>query len=718
MRAFVFSILKTILFSACCCGAETDNLASVLRELKRPSSNILPDRTFTVRGRLSFRWFRPSRPPSYELLGITDGEQELEAFNLSQTPASDLHIGDILRLSGRIDRIRIPEGLIAGFACTNIDIVQRCPAPTPKSVSSLELSQRTPDNARISVRGKVIDACFDGFPANWVTIIIEDQGINCYLALQQHPDKPIDISAILGATVSAVGIHNPAKGSARQTVRRNVIAVDSLDDITILCPPETIEDLPANNVENYAFAVEQKPSQTRQLTASGTVIATWDRRHLMLRTVSGKLIRGELSQPNLPACGDPVRLVGYPETDFYLPFLTRATWQKTSSGECVADTPSHLPLDAMSSDAYGIRRFNPLYYGKYIRCEGTVVSLPVLNGNNVLYLTADGQLVAVNVSTLKPGELNADIGSRISVVGICVMQTEKATSSQLFPSITGYQIVVRNAQDIRVISRPPWWTPLRIWTAFSILAAALLAILIWNLSLRILVERRGHQLLQGEIEAVKSKLQIEERTRLAVELHDTLAQNLTGVSMEIEAANDLRGNAPKTMTDHLSIAAKALKSSRDELRNCLWDLRSQALDEKDMTAAILRTLQPHVNDSRLSVRFNVPRSHLSDNTAHAILRIIRELVVNAIRHGSATAVKVAGTIDSDKLLCSVTDNGQGFDPDSAPGILQGHFGLQGIRERIDELSGEFTLVSSPGKGTKATITVPIPREVQKSKEVK
>ena len=131
-----------------------------------------------------------------------------------------------------------------------------------------------------------------------------------------------------------------------------------------------------------------------------------------------------------------------------------------------------------------------------------------------------------------------------------------------------------------------------------------------------------------------------------------------------------------------------------------------------MNTAILRTLQPHVNDSRIAVRFNVPRAKISDNTAHALLRVIRELVINAIRHGNATAVRVAGSLDPDVLRCSVTDNGSGFDPETAPGVLQGHFGIQGMRERIDELGGTLTLDSAPGKGAKATITIPLPKETK------
>ncbi len=158
------------------------------------------------------------------------------------------------------------------------------------------------------------------------------------------------------------------------------------------------------------------------------------------------------------------------------------------------------------------------------------------------------------------------------------------------------------------------------------------------------------------------------------------------------------------MLKHLTIAAKALKSCRDELRNCLWDLRSQALEEHELTTAILRTLQPHINDSRLAVRFNVPRTLLSDNLTHALLRIIRELVINATRHGAATSIRVAGSLEGSRLQCSVTDNGCGFNPEDPPGVLQGHFGLQGIRERVKQLGGTFELASSPGAGTRATVT--------------
>ena len=202
-----------------------------------------------------------------------------------------------------------------------------------------------------------------------------------------------------------------------------------------------------------------------------------------------------------------------------------------------------------------------------------------------------------------------------------------------------------------------------------------------------------------------TELKVEERTRLAVELHDSLAQNLTGVSLEINTAEKLADHDAAAMSEHLGRAARTLKSCRDELRNCLWDLRNRALEETSLGEAIRQTLAPHVVGVDVTIKFNVARERLSDNTTHAVLRIIRELAVNAIRHGRAKKLWVAGSTDGDNLLFSVRDNGCGFDPASAPGFAEGHYGLVGISERVETFEGEFNIESSPGKGTKATISL-------------
>ena len=245
---------------------------------------------------------------------------------------------------------------------------------------------------------------------------------------------------------------------------------------------------------------------------------------------------------------------------------------------------------------------------------------------------------------------------------------------------------------------------MRIKIVVSSLLLAIFGILLWNAVLRRLVERRGRELYRKQLETAKAMLKTEERTRLAVELHDALSQSLTGVAMEVFAAQ----KQATTENPHLTRAEKALKSCRDELRNCLWDLRSQALDELDMSKAVRNTLLPYFSDkTRIDVSLDIPRSRLSDNLAHTVLRSIRELVVNALTHGQATSVCVIGVLNGKDIRISVRDNGIGFDPATAPGIREGHFGLQGLRERLRDLGGTITFDTSSNSSTSVNLCFPL-----------
>ena len=116
-------------------------------------------------------------------------------------------------------------------------------------------------------------------------------------------------------------------------------------------------------------------------------------------------------------------------------------------------------------------------------------------------------------------------------------------------------------------------------------------------------------------------------------------------------------------------------------------------------------LETDAGEASVDVLFSGQRSIISDATAHAVLNIVRELVANAVRHGKAKSVRISGSVDPKRLEVSVRDDGCGFDADARPRQEDGHFGLDGIVERIERLGGAFELESAPGKGTCATIKV-------------
>ena len=264
-------------------------------------------------------------------------------------------------------------------------------------------------------------------------------------------------------------------------------------------------------------------------------------------------------------------------------------------------------------------------------------------------------------------------------------------------------MLFRSPNDLKILSRPPWWTPLRLSVVIGALLVVLSGIFVWNRMLNRLVERRSRALLKEQIAHDVADLKVEERTRLAVELHDTLAQNLTGISLQIDAAQMAADEEPGSVMPYLESARRKMQNCRENLRNCLWDLRSRAFEEKSLAEAIRKTIAPHVGKADVHVDMDVPCRKLSDNAIHDVLCIARELVVNAIHHGKAAHVRISGFMDAEGISFTVSDDGIGFDPATRPGLSEGHFGLQGISERARRLGGTFEIESGPGRGATATL---------------
>ena len=518
-----------------------------------------------------------------------------------------------------------------------------------------------------------------------------------------------DLMSLIGAEVSVLGFASPHVPDWRRLTGR-LYHIDKPQDIRVLKPaPSNPQDIPPIDPD-IRLQPEDLPSLGRR-SFTGRVIAVWQGHSLLLADSSDHIVRADLSSEAPPACGESVTVVGLPESDLYYLNLNRATWRPAAEVRHSPSSTTNISPRVILRDNQDRRRMNPSFHGRAIRLSGVALSMPgVGDANGILYLESDGFIVPVDVSASPEAIAGVSVGCSLDITGICVMQIDKWRPNAPFPDIHGFTLVVREPTDVRITAFPPWWTPARMLVVVLTLIAVIVAVLIWNRSLKVLAERCGRELMDSQIGEIRSTLKVEERTRLAVELHDSLSQTLTGVSMELETARELGREDATALWSHLDVADRTLESCRNGLRDCLWDLRSQALELPDLNEAILMTMKPYVRLSHLAVRFNVPRSLLSDDMTYALLRTVRELAVNAIRHGNATEVRIAGSIEQSTLKFSVTDNGCGFDPANAPGVLQAHFGLQGIRERINRLGGSFRIDSRIGCGCRAVLAIPLPEQ--------
>jgi signal transduction histidine kinase len=222
--------------------------------------------------------------------------------------------------------------------------------------------------------------------------------------------------------------------------------------------------------------------------------------------------------------------------------------------------------------------------------------------------------------------------------------------------------------------------------------------------------RRAMERVQAKYEAT-----LAERTRLAGELHDTLLQAFTGVTLQLQALRGRMRAAPDVEHDLgrvLGVADGALR----EARSAVWDMRAPELEEGDVAAALEESVQDAVASHRfaggapvhLEVTITGDRRRLSPAVETAAHRIGREAVANALRHADAKHVRVAVAFESRHLCVDVRDDGVGFDMARLhPTEGRGHWGLVGMRERARNARGTLDVNSAPGAGTAVLLRVPV-----------
>ena len=610
--------------------------------------------------------------------------------------------GDIVHWRGVTD-INIDHELYA--KCDMTEAVGRKELPPAVLADPKMIPFGKYDYMLVSVKGHVSLAFHDEIDPLCQYLALDAEGCTVYASISDRTQPIMKLSELVGAEVVVTGTCTP-KGSGRRIFLGHRLSISTPDDIRVLNPPpaDPFSVPPIDNPQHVQAAEISKIGRRR---IDGTVLATWGGNIMMLRAKSGNAVKVELSDGELPPCGSSVAVVGLPATDLFHLNLMQAVWKPIpgAKGFC-SDEPKSVTAQSLLFNELGERKFNPRQQGQLFRITGSVRSLSPRNDPAArILLSCDGNIIPVDASSCPMALDGLEIGCLVSVTGICVFDVQNWTPNIVFPRIKGLTLVLRRPDDVAIISSPPWWTPAKLLVVIGSLVAALVGFVIWNRALNRIVERRSRQLARERIARDGAELRIGERTRLAVEIHDALSQTLTGVSFQIDAAEQARQHDPSRIKNFLDIARQTLLSCRKDLRNCLWDLRNNALEESDAALAIRRTVEPHIGDADLHIDFEVSRRKLSDNVFHSALCIVRELAVNASLHGTARHISVRGRFEGDVLAVEVEDDGTGFDPEHRPGVGEGHFGLLGVSERAESFGGRLEIDSTPGQGAKVRVTL-------------
>ena len=571
-------------------------------------------------------------------------------------------------------------------------------------------------NAAVAVRGVLSGARRDELNPNWNIFVLRTPTGKVFVAT---PDREHSLASLQALTDGEVLVRGLSSFTGR-LISFNFISFHLIpagrDGLVCLTPPP--DDpfrrpaLPDAVLTKFENTCHREDKYHHRHLVSATLIGRSANR-LFVRTDAGfhfTVSPYEMPAAALPGCR--LEAVGFIEKGPCGVELVEALVRLHPRQTDVLAPGATVSVRQLVPERLGTSAIDTEWHGEIVRLSGTVANArnSILH-DGIVRLTCDAQTIPVDIRAVLDNLPEVpDAESEISVTGIPYGSFKVGTYANDLPVFTGFTIYPRTPADIVIVTRPPWWTAGRLTGVILALLVLLVAILIWNRSLAILSDRRGKRLYAEAIAHTKAEMKVEERTHLAVELHDALSQTLTGVALQIDSACLANRDGNTRVGQVLEVAKSMLASCRRELHNCLWDLRSRTFAEKDMTEAVTRTLVPYSDGVEIAVRFNVPRRLFEEAQSHAILRMVREFAVNAIDHGHATRLWIAGEYHNGTVSFSVRDNGCGFDPTAVPGPRQGHFGLQGVQERLEKLDGNFEINSEPGKGAKVSVRFRIQRE--------
>jgi signal transduction histidine kinase len=567
--------------------------------------------------------------------------------------------------------------------------------PEPLHPTSDQFANGSLDTRYVEIEGVVTDASF-GF----LEMLTPEGRIHVQLSDVDPAfggGNENDLRRYEGASIRVRGCAIPARdeatqqillGSARVWLCNYAITIDKPAPVDAFSAPlKSVSELRLFNP--YASILERVKVTGQILHQQGNEFYLWDGTN-GLRFVSKRPIRLRL--------GDLVEVVGFPDLGGPSLILREAVTRLT--GHAPLPRPRFLPTELSA---------NQNNDGRLVRIRARLTDVSTESAVKILTLQAGahGFVARLDGGQEMPGDVLP--GIRVELTGVYASQSSIATAPSNAPA---FELLLNSASDVIALEHPGWWTLQRLFAAFGVIMLILAGALLWIFTLKRQVHAQALMIHQK----VEREATLEERARIARDIHDTLEQALAGTSLQLNALADSMHDVSQEPQRILKVARSMINHAQAEARRTVRNLRLLDLEKHNLPTALSRFATTSGDDShvKIVVAVNGRYQSLPNQVENHLLRIGQEAVTNAIKHAGAGTVRIELNCEPRWLDLSIHDDGCGFSPANAFGTSSGHFGLLGMRERAEKIGGTFLATSSPGQGTIISVRISMPEQASDS----
>ena len=623
-----------------------------------------------------------------------------------------LRPGDEVEVTGGLDR----GGYAPRIVMQEMRVIGNRPLPEPQPADLARLFSGFDNCRRVELTGVVQGVRDRG--REW-GLVVSSSARRMLVriskgTLSTSPEQWID------ATVRFTGVVGAVRNSRGEFLAPMLWVGLAEDMVIVNQPPSTAFAatlVPLDRIARYRF----DPNSGHRLQTEGTVTSVMEGRSFSIQQGLCGVRVQTVSSPPLKL-GDRVQVAGFLDMSRQTAGISDAVVQVVGHEAVPAAQPiSPQEIIHINTEA---RRLGVI--AQPSTYDGCLVTFPARLVEKKTAVPGMGQLVLssgeATLSAIYEGDgfeplRGLEPGSELMVTG--VMQVEMVGDEGLSsvasdPIVKQLSLMLRSPADVQVLRTPSWWTAGRLTAALSGLAAVLAGSLLWVGLLRQQVaattERLASEMRRRRDAALEFDASLRERNRLAANLHDTLLQSLTGIDFQLGACRAGGQSNREEPSTHLDVAQKMVAHAAEELRGSVWALRTMPVAGRSFRESLetIATQTCHGHPEQIAVRVAGMPNDVPQFVAGNLLLVAQEALHNAVHHAGARQIEVVATGDAaaGSIDLTVRDDGRGFTPGSQLGPDQGHFGLSGMRERIERLGGTLSIESQPGSGTTVRAVVP------------